>query len=98
MFFAQVEQVQGDFFVINNQQMRPAHKGEVLVPGQGIATEGTDSGAVVQMKDAVRLKLGGDTTVFTTLEGNTDPAADGPRLVLEKGDLLVEVTLLSNQR
>jgi hypothetical protein len=89
--FAQVEGVQGEFFVINNQQMRPAQTGEILVPGQGIATEGESSGAVVQMKDAVRLKLGGNTTVFTTNEAD-QPGNEGARLVLEKGDLLIDVT------
>ena len=89
--FAQVEGMQGEIFVVSDQQLRPAQMGEVLVPGQGIATEGPDSGAVVQMNDAVRLKLGGDTRVLTTVEAD-QPADGGPRLVLEKGDLLVEVT------
>ena len=71
--FAQFEQVQGDTFVVSQQQRRPAQAGQVLIPGQGIATQGADSEAVVQMEDSVRLKLGGDTTVFTTTE------ADKPR-------------------
>ena len=89
--FAQMEEMQGEIFVVTDQQMRPAQAGEVLVPGQGIATEGAHSEAVVQMKDAVRLKLGSDTRVFTTVEADP-PGNGGPRLVLEKGDILVEVT------
>lgn len=89
--FAQMEQMQGEIFVVTDQQMRPAQAGEVLVPGQGIATQGAHSEAVVQMKDAVRLKLGSDTRVFTTIEADP-PGNGGPRLVLEKGDLLVEIT------
>jgi hypothetical protein len=88
--FAQFEQVHGDTFVVNKEQRLPAQAGQVLVAGQGIATEGVDSEAVVRMKDAVRLKLGGDTTVLTTVEGD-EPSAGGPRIVLEQGELLVEI-------
>jgi hypothetical protein len=89
--FAQVEQVQGETFVVSKENKLPVKQGHVLVPGQGIATEGADSEAVVQMDNAVRLKLGGDTTIFTTQE-TEEPKAPGPKVVLEQGDLLVEVT------
>jgi hypothetical protein len=94
--FAQVEQVQGETFVVSKEKKLPLQQGHVLVPGQGIATEGADSEAVVQMENAVRLKLGGDTTVFTTSEAG-EPKA-GPRVVLEQGDLLVEVTRSLNRK
>lgn len=86
--YAQFEQVHGDTFVVNQQQKSPAQAGQVLVAGQGIATEGSDSEAVLRMQDAVRLKLGGDTTVRTE---DDEPGAGGPRVVLEQGELLVEV-------
>jgi WD40 repeat protein len=89
--FAQVEQVLGETFVVNQKQRLPVQQGHVLTPGQGIATQGADSEAVVQMENAIRLKLGGDTMVFTTLEAE-ETQASGPRVVLEQGDLLVEVT------
>jgi hypothetical protein len=88
--FAQLEQVQGATFVVNNHQRLPAQVGQVLVRGQGIATQGEASEAVVQMEDAVRLKLGGDTTVFTAT--TAEETTGGPNLVLEHGELLVEVT------
>jgi hypothetical protein len=89
--FAQFEQVHGDTFVVTSEQKLPAQAGQVLVPGQGISTEGADSEAVVQMEDTVRLKLGGDTTVFTSADA-PGASAGGPKVVLEQGDLLVEVT------
>jgi sugar lactone lactonase YvrE len=94
--FAQVEQVQGDTFVVSKENKLPVQQGHVLSPGQGIVTEGADSEAVVQMENAVRLKLGGDTTVFTTSE--TDEPKAGPKVVLEQGDLLVEVTRSLNRK
>src|SRR5262249_9007821 len=66
--FAQFEQVQGETFVVSKEEKQPAQAGQILVAGQGIATQGAESEAVVQMEHAVRLKLGGDTTVFTTEE------------------------------
>lgn len=89
LVFAHFEQVQGETFVLNKQQRTPAQAGQVLVAGQGIATEGAESEAVVQMEDSVRLKLGGDTMVFTSTEAD---APDGPKVLLEQGELLVEVT------
>ncbi|MBL8796263.1 MAG: WD40 repeat domain-containing protein [Planctomycetia bacterium] len=89
--FAQVEQVHGETFVLSREQRRPVQEGHVLTPGQGIATQGEASEAVVQMENSVRLTLGGDTTVFTTTETEA-PRATGPKVVLEQGDLLVEVT------
>jgi Tol biopolymer transport system component len=94
--FAQVEQVQGETFVVSKEKKLPLQQGHVLIPGQGIATEGADSEAVVQMENTVRLKLGGDTTVFTTSE--TDEPKAGPKVVLEQGDLLVEVTRSLNRK
>jgi len=89
--FAQVEQVQGETFVVSKENKLPVQEGQVLTPGEGIATQGVDSEAVVQMENSVRLKLGGDTTVFTTTETEA-PRAAGAKVVLEQGDLLVEVT------
>ncbi len=88
--FARVGKVQGELFVVNDKQMLPAHMGQVLTPGQGIATDGAESEAIVDM-DSLRLKLSGDTTVFTTVD-ESQPGNRETRLVLEKGDLLVEVT------
>lgn len=91
MAFAQVEQVHGETFVLSKEQRQPVQEGHVLTPGQGIATQGVASEAVVQMENSVRLTLGGDTTVFTTT-ATEELRAAGPRVVLEQGDLLVEVT------
>ncbi len=88
--FAKVERVQGDLFVVDDKKMLPARLGQVLTAGQGVATDGVDSEAIVDM-NALRLKLGGDTTVYTTVD-ESRPANSETRLVLEKGDLLVEVT------
>lgn len=85
--FAQFEQTQGTTFVVTQQEKHPAARGQILVPGDGIATEGELSEAVVNMGDAVRLKLSGDTTVFTSLD-EAEPFAT--RLVLEKGELHIE--------
>lgn len=95
--FAQLEQVQGETFVVSKEKRLPAQDGHVLTPGQGITTQGVDSEAVVQMENSVRLKLGGDTTVFTTTETEA-PKAAGPKVILEQGDLLVEVTRSLNRK
>jgi hypothetical protein len=88
MVFAQV---QGETFVVGTkQQLLPAQAGQVLVPGQGITTQGAGSEAVVEMEDAVRLKLASDTTLFTATEA--EEAGGGPKLVLEQGEVSVEVT------
>jgi quercetin dioxygenase-like cupin family protein len=95
--FAELEQVHGETFVLSQAQRRPALAGQVLLPGQGIATEGIGSEAVVKLRDAVRLKLSGDTMVFTSAEAD-DSSPAGPRIVLEQGDLLVEVTRSLHRR
>lgn len=86
--FAQVEQSRGEIFLVSDQKVHPALSGQVIAPGDGIATEGVESEAVVNMADEVRLTLGGDTTVFTTLD-NAQLAET--KLVLEKGDLRIDV-------
>ena len=85
--FAEVERIKGETFVVNNQQARPALVGQASAPGDGIATEGPESEAVVSIKGSVRLTLAGDTTLHTN-----QPEDDDLKLVLEKGGLLVEVT------
>ena len=94
---AQFEQVHGETFVISKEARRPALAGQTLVRGQGIATQGAGSEAVVQLEDAVRLTLGGDTMVFTTAESDRSDAA-GPSVVLEQGELSVQVTRSLKQR
>lgn len=89
MVFAQFEQVQGVTFVVNKEQKVAAHAGRVLHPGDGIVTQGADSEAVVQMADAVRLTLGGDTMVLTATEA--EEISGGAKLVVEQGEVLVEV-------
>ncbi|OAI46678.1 hypothetical protein AYO44_10905 [Planctomycetaceae bacterium SCGC AG-212-F19] len=83
--FARFEEVHEDTVVIHKEQRLPAHAGQILVSGQGVAT-GVGSEAVVKLEDSARLKLGSDTTVYTTAE-----ADDASRVVLEQGDLMVEV-------
>jgi WD40 repeat protein len=92
--FAAVEQVQGKTFVVTGQQRLPAQAGQVLTPGQGIATGDGDSGAVVKMVDDVRhykLTLGSETTVSTSAE-TEEQRGGASKLVLEQGDLFLEVT------
>ncbi|OAI48991.1 hypothetical protein AYO44_00900 [Planctomycetaceae bacterium SCGC AG-212-F19] len=95
--FAAVQQVQGTTYVVSgqeplrSQQRLLAQAGQVLPLGQGIATVGGDSGAIVNLVDDVRLTLGRDTTVSTSAEA--EEQRDGSKVVLEQGgDLLVEVT------
>src|SRR5262249_22647679 len=91
--FAAVEQVQGDTFVVSRQQRLPAQAGQVLTSGQGIATVGGDSKAIVKLQDDVRLTLSGDLTVSASTE-TEEQRGGGSKVVLEQGDgdLLVEVT------
>lgn len=89
--FGQFETVQGEAYVVADQHRLPAHRGQVLSAGQGIATEGANSEAVVSMRDSLRLKLGGDTLVFAESDsGDRHEAAS--KIVLRQGELLVEAT------
>ncbi len=87
--FAKVEKIHGGLFVVANEKKLPVLEGQVLTPGQAIATGSADSEAVVDM-DGIRFKMGGDTTVLTSaVERSPDGAM---RLILEKGEMLLEVT------
>ncbi|MGE3803507.1 MAG: WD40 repeat domain-containing protein [Gemmataceae bacterium] len=87
--FAQVELVQGETFVVAKETSVPARAGQQLTPGAGIRTEGQESEAVVKLEDDIRLRLSGDTTVFTSAD-TPDQAELGTHLAFERGDLLVE--------
>lgn len=82
--------------MVGKVQRLPAQAGQVLVRGEGMATQGADSEAVVQMEEAVRLTLTGDTTVFTATAA--EEAGGGPKLTVEQGDLFVEVTRLLGRK
>ncbi|MFN4261975.1 MAG: hypothetical protein ACK4RK_22065 [Gemmataceae bacterium] len=94
--FAQFKQVQGETFVVSKEQRWRAQAGQVLVRGQGVATQGAASKAVVEMDDIAQLKLGGDTTLFTASEA--EEASGRPTMILEQGELQVEVSRLLGRK
>lgn len=83
---AELEQMEGEVLVVNQERKTPAHLGQMLLPGQGIVTRGTESEAVVKLDDDARMNVGGDTVVFTSSQGDEDS-----RLVVEQGNLVVNV-------
>jgi WD40 repeat protein len=95
--FAQLEQVQGEAFVVSKEQRWPAQTGQELARGQGVATQGAASEAVVHIGEHnARLKLGGDTLLFTAAEA--EEASGKPTVVLVQGELQVEVNRLLGRK
>lgn len=60
---ARLESVQGEVQVITRAGKTPAHAGQELFAGQGLATVGEESQAVVKYADETRLDLGPETII-----------------------------------
>ncbi|GBD36579.1 hypothetical protein HRbin36_01704 [bacterium HR36] len=91
-----IVQVQGEAFVVSKEQRLPAHAGQKLVRGQGVATQGADSEAVIHIADAIRINLGGGTTLVTATEA--DEANGRPTIILEQGELAIEVSQIIRRK
>jgi WD40 repeat protein len=82
----EVEQVDGEVLIVNQERKTLAHQGQFLLPGHGIMTRGTASEAIIRLDDDTRMKVGGDTVVFTSFQGDEDA-----RMVVEQRSLVVDV-------
>src|SRR5262249_46581113 len=87
---AELEDVQGEGYVVTDSGRAPAAAGQGLFPGQGLRTEGENSTAVVKFPDATRLELGADTLIRLLKAGG--PHDDDARKVsLDEGVLTADV-------
>ncbi|HVE39791.1 MAG TPA: FecR domain-containing protein [Planctomycetota bacterium] len=82
--FATLQKAKGDVYVFSDSPARksPASDGQSLAPGQGVITEGSQSGVLVTRHDSTRLTLGADTQIAF--------AAARPEIALFQGKLEVE--------
>ncbi|MCS7016517.1 MAG: WD40 repeat domain-containing protein [Gemmatales bacterium] len=95
--FALLAELEGEAFVVAQQERRPIRAGQLLLPGQSIATSGAASQAVVNFRaDAVHMRLGGDTVLYVASDADTSHGR--PLLVLEQGQLEVSVDRLIRRR
>jgi WD40 repeat protein len=76
---AQLEDVQGEVYILTDEGKIEAEPGQKLFAGQGVSTSGERSSVVVQYADATRLELAGDTQVHfvTGARGNKIEVAQG---------------------
>jgi ferric-dicitrate binding protein FerR (iron transport regulator) len=85
---ARLEQAKGNVFLKSASGRVPAKGGQDLLSGHGLATQGRGSLAVIAFGDGTRVEVGSDTDLATLSEG----AAEGKRIVLERGFVEASVT------
>jgi hypothetical protein len=81
--FATLEKARGKVFVVSGGRSSPASDGQPLAAGEGVHTEGSQSGALLSRPDATRLTLGADTQMLF--------AASRPEVAVLQGRLEVEL-------
>jgi hypothetical protein len=87
---AQLAEVGGVTYLLDEAQRVPAARGSALAPGAGIVTVGTGSHAVVAFTDRTRLSLEGDT-VLAQLAESRDAGAVAKAAFLVRGRLTADV-------
>jgi WD40 repeat protein len=83
---AHLERLQGEVYVLGPEGRTLAHNGQQLFPGQGLATAGEGSSAMVKFPSTAQLELGPETMV----DQLPSPLGPDDRLVLAHGVLTVK--------
>jgi hypothetical protein len=74
-------------FILQEEERKPARAGQPLGTGQGVLTEGSESGAAMRLPDGTRIVLGADTLV----RGIVERPKGGKTVTIEAGRLEAEV-------
>jgi hypothetical protein len=83
---ARLDRIEGDVFVLVDGERKPAHAGQNLIPGMGVATGLGRSGATLLLSDGTRFGIGADAALREIVKGPR-----GTRVVLNSGTLVADV-------